>query len=87
MVLEPGESTGVHTHHHDYVFHVLEGSRLEITDALGQTLFTRHFEVGELSAPRVEGDMLVDGESRVPATHSARNIGPSRFSEVLVEKK
>ena len=26
MVLEPGESTGVHTHQRDYFFHVLEGS-------------------------------------------------------------
>ena len=26
MVLEPGERTEVHTHSHDYVFYVLEGS-------------------------------------------------------------
>ena len=33
MVLEPGESTGVHTHEHSYIIQVLEGSTLEATDA------------------------------------------------------
>jgi beta-alanine degradation protein BauB len=26
MVLAPGESTGLHTHQHDYMFFVIEGS-------------------------------------------------------------
>ena len=40
MVLEPGESSGVHTHSHDYLFYVLEGSSAEVTDKNGNFLDT-----------------------------------------------
>ena len=39
---------------------------------------------------RLDGDELVSADEkglRVSATHSARNIGSSRYREILVEKK
>ena len=36
---------------------------------------------------QLEGDELVGGDLRVPAIHNARNIGPTRFREILVETK
>lgn len=87
MVLNPGASTGVHTHRHDYVFHVLEGARLKITDARHELLFERDFVAGSLSAPRVDGNWLIDGDSRIPATHNATNTDTRRFREILIEKK
>jgi hypothetical protein len=87
MTLEPGESTGVHTHVRNYVVHILEGSDLEVFDGKGQLLFRRNFAAGMTAAPRFEGKELVDGELRVPATHSAKNVGTTRFREILVETK
>ncbi len=87
MVLEPGESTGVHTHLHDYVVHILEGAKLDVFNKNGQLLFSREFVPGMTGAPRLEGDELVDGEYRVPATHSAANADKKRFREILIETK
>jgi hypothetical protein len=87
MILAPGESSGVHTHFRDYVVHILEGSDIEVCDGKGQLLFSRSFPAGTTVAPRIEGKELVDGEFRVPATHSAKNVGTSRFREILIETK
>jgi hypothetical protein len=35
----------------------------------------------------LEGKELVAGDFRIPLTHSARNIGNTRFREILVESK
>jgi mannose-6-phosphate isomerase-like protein (cupin superfamily) len=87
MVLEPGESTGVHTHSHDYVFFVIEGSTAEVTDKQGNPLATLEMRTGETMSLRLEGQELVTGDLRLPATHSARNIGSTRYREILVETK
>jgi len=87
MVLNPGDSTGVHTHRHDYVFYVLESARLKITDATDTLLFEREFLAGSVSSPKVDGDWLIDGDSRIPATHNATNTDTRRFREILIEKK
>ena len=45
---------------------------------------------GDVWAARVEGDELVvigDESTRFPATHSARNEGPNRYREILIETK
>ncbi len=87
MVLEPGESTGVHTHSHDYVFFVIEGSTVEVTDKDGKGLAKLEMSSDETISLRLEGQHLVAGDLRIPATHSARNIGSTRYREILVETK
>ncbi len=88
--LEPGATTPCHTHRLDYVFYVLDGTRLEVFDANDQPLggfdalagasFAFHCTKGELISSDDKG-------LRVPATHSARNAGTTRYREILVEKK
>ncbi len=87
MVLEPGESTGVHTHSHDYVFYVIEGSTFEVTDKDGIVLANLELKAGDTMSFRLEGEELVAGKLRVPSTYSARNIGTTRYREILVETK
>ena len=90
LALEPGEKTGVHTHRHDYVFYVIEGSRLETYDAQEAPLFEFDASVGDVFVARCDGVDLVVGEGdgfRVPATHGARNVGKTRYREILVETK
>lgn len=87
MVLEPGESTGVHTHERDYVFFVIDGSTAEVTGEDGKSLATFELGSGETMALRLEGQDLVSGDLRLPATHSARNVGSTRYREILVETK
>jgi hypothetical protein len=36
---------------------------------------------------QMQGKELVAGDFRIPLTHSARNIGKTRFREILVESK
>ena len=90
LALAPGEETGVHTHRNDYVFYVLEGSRLETYDAEKQPLFEFDTSPGEVYVARCEGGDLVVGEGdgfRVAATHGARNVGKTPYREILVETK
>lgn len=90
FALEPGERTPSHTHRHDYVFHVLEGSKLEVFDESGAALGSFEARTGDTFALRCEGGDLVSADEkgmRAPATHSARNAGPSRYREILVETK
>ena len=88
--LAPGERTPVHTHEHDYVFHVLEGSRLEVFDADGRALGAFDAPTGAVFPLNLVGDELVSADDkglRAPATHSARTAGTGRYRELLVEKK
>lgn len=87
LVLEPGQETGLHTHEHDYVFHVIEPSTLEATDVDGKLIGHLEAEPGHTVFLRVDGDELVSGERRLPSTHSAKNVGRKRYREVLVEIK
>lgn len=73
FTLEPGESTGSHTHQHDYFFYPLEGGTLEVTRDSGVSQAT--LEVGQVYY-RNKGD-----------THDARNIDDHRYHEILVELK
>ena len=83
MTLEPGDSTGVHTHEHEYYFHVLSGSVLD-------TINSERHSVGEFELPTgthylsLDGNELVLGDVRTPATHDAKNIGSDRYRETLV---
>lgn len=88
--LEPGEQTPVHTHELDYIFYVIEGTTLEVFDADNQYLNSLDVSAGDVVPLRLDGDELVligNESTRVPATHSARNAGTSRYREILIEKK
>ncbi|MEM9624468.1 MAG: hypothetical protein AAF993_22700 [Pseudomonadota bacterium] len=87
LLLEPGESTGVHTHRHDYFFQVLEGSTLRTLTSDGESLGDFDFATESTVWLDSDGDALVFGDSRVPATHSAVNVGDRRYREILVELK
>ena len=79
MVLEPGESSGLHSHANDYVFvYTTEDNALEVrvpgsapapvrTEA-GYTSFTR---VGDAATPRL--------------THELVNVGDRRHCQILIE--
>jgi quercetin dioxygenase-like cupin family protein len=73
FTLAPGEEIATHRHEHDYFFYAIEGGTLEVTRPGGVTRAT--LESGQVYF-RTAGD-----------SHAARNIGPTRYHEVLVELK
>lgn len=87
MTLEPGESTGLHTHENEYFFQVISGSTLETVSSHGASLGEFDFSTGSTHYLKLEGDELVYGDLRVPAEHEAKNVGSSRYYEILVELK
>ena len=62
MALEPGESTGVHRHQHEYFFQVLSGSTRETISTDGTSLGAFEFETGSTHYLTLEGDQLVYGK-------------------------
>ncbi len=90
FALEPGGETAMHTHEHDYMFYVLNGTTLDVFDAEDKPLYDLELNTGESFAFTCEGDELVsaDGKGhRLPATHLARNNSESAYREMLVETK
>ena len=90
LVLEPGQQTACHTHRHDYVFYVLEGSTLEVFDENEDFLFAFTSNTGDAFAFKCQEGQLVSSDDKglqVTATHSARNAGRIRYREILVETK
>ena len=88
--LQPGEQGERHTHKLDYVVKVISGSTLEVAGPNGEYLDTVELESGGAVAFRIEGDQILadrPGYPAVPTTHSAKNIGPNTFQEVLIEFK
>ena len=88
--LEPGEQTAVHTHEMEYISYVISGTTLEVFDANDRFLTLLELKDGDVVPLKIEGDQLVvigDESLRVPLTHSARNAGPARYRELLIEKK
>ena len=86
-VLAPGENLGVHTHRNSYFAYVVEGSRVQSLDADGNVNAEVDVETGSVLYLALDGNELVMGESRFPATHDARNIGSNPVREILVELK
>ena len=74
LTLDPGEASGMHTHNHDYFYYVVEGSELEI-----------HREDGTVDTVAMTPGDVVGGKEG--SRHDARNIGDTRFRNVLVEVK
>jgi hypothetical protein len=69
---------------------VLDGAPLQVFDRGGRDLGTLDAKSGSVFVLRCEGDDLVgvdDPSIRVPATHCAKNVGPTRYREILVETK
>lgn len=87
LTLEPGESTGVHTHVHDYLVSVIEGSTLLATDGNGGNPTEVTLNADDTFFFAVRGDVAVSGELQTTATHDAKNIGPGRYREIMVEMK
>ena len=90
LVLEPGQQTACHTHRHDYVFYVLEGSTLEVFDKSDDFLFAFDSNTGNAFAFTCREGQLFSSDGKglqVTATHSARNGGKVRYREILVETK
>ena len=73
FTLAPGETIAAHRHDHDYFFYPIEGGTLEVTRGAAANEAT--LEAGKVYY-RARGD-----------THAARNIGGTRYHEVLVELK
>lgn len=86
--LDPGESTGVHTHTHPYFFQVVQGSTLAISDEARDSLGDIEFRTGSTHSLTIEnGELVAAGGGRVPVTHAAKNVGTTSYHEILVELK
>lgn len=75
FALDPGEAIPMHTHTMDYLFHVYQGSTLEVSFPNNQP---------KASVTLKEGDVRFIPKG---GRHTARNIGEKRYVEVLVELK
>lgn len=90
MVLAPGENTGLHTHHYDYMFYATQGSTIEVQDEHGQYIDEFTIKEGEALEFKLEGDQLIctNGSGLAfPATHQGINRGDQAYKEILVEYK
>lgn len=87
LLLDPGESTGAHTHEHDYVVHVIEGSTLRATDGNGENPTDVPLEANDTFYFTLKDGAAASGGLRTTATHDAENIGPGRYREIMVEIK
>ena len=87
--LEPGEETPVHTHANGFVSYVIDGSTIRINDEDGEKVDQVDVPGGEVLEFRLhDGKLTVPNTSiRVPATHSARNLGNSTYREIFIELK
>jgi len=77
LVLEPGQSTSVHTHQLDEIVICLRSGALRITKpGAGSEGETVHPKFGEVFMPKVKG-----------VTHVLTNSGESRYRQVSIELK
>lgn len=87
LLLEPGESTGAHTHEHDYVVYVIEGSTLLATDGNGENPTQVPLKADDTFYFKVADGAAMSGDLQTTATHDAKNIGTRRYREIMVEIK
>jgi hypothetical protein len=90
--LAPGAETPMHTHERSYMWYAIAGAPLQIYDEEGKDCGVFDVPTGGVFSLKVEnGEIEVMSEIgkgvKVPATHKARNIGPTAYREVLVEYK
>lgn len=72
-LLQPGMSTGLHGHGHDYLRVILQGGTVEVTALNGPT-HTEKTETGSVAW-------------RTKATHSTKNIGGGPIEGLVIEIK
>lgn len=87
LVLEPGESTGVHTHEYDYIVHVIEGTTLRATDGNGENATDVVLNKDDTFYFSVKDGVAMAGDLETTVTHDAKNIGTGRYREIMVEMK
>ena len=87
LLLEPGESTGVHRHELDYIVHVVEGSTLRATDGDGGNATEVPLQADATYYFSVSDGIATAGDLQTTATHDAKNVGPGRYKEIMVEIK
>lgn len=87
LVLEPGESTGVHTHEYSYIVHVIEGSTLRATDGEGKNPKDVVLKANDTFHFEIRDGVAMAGKLQTTATHDARNVGAGRYREIMVELK
>ena len=89
FTLGPGQMTSMHRHDHDYHFVAIKPTQLEVYGEDGSRLFD--FRAEGVLGFKVSGDFLepigIDLPWPVPRTHSAKNIGPDDYYEILYESK
>lgn len=92
FILEPGEASPIHTHEHDYMYCVIEGSQLVLSDAVGAVLGEFAVATGAVFELKLDGETIkIVSEAfngfTMPVTHRVANIGTFRYREILVETK
>jgi quercetin dioxygenase-like cupin family protein len=73
FTLQPGEAVGEHTHQHDYLILPIETSLVEVTRG------------GRVEVSEYAGGSVIYRQKG--ETHDARNVGPTRYHQLLVELK
>jgi len=87
LILEPGDSTGVHTHELDYMVYVIEGSTLRATDGNGENPSDIPLHDNDTFYFKVKDGIATAGDLQTTVTHDAKNIGAGRYREIMVEIK
>lgn len=92
FVLPPGEQTPVHTHENAYMWYVVVGGSVQLFDEGGKDLGSFEVPTGSIFSLKLEGEILeftseLGKGIKVPARHSAKNVGSTAYREVLVEFK
>ena len=92
FVLPVGAETPVHTHVRSYMWFAVQGAPLQIYDENGNDLGVFDVPTGGVFSLKCENGIIevmseIGKGATVPARHSARNIGPTPYREVLVEYK
>ncbi len=88
--LEPGEQTEAHSHGLDFISYVIDGSTLQVRGPDGAEIANVDVPSGDVISFRVQEEDLVSSgstEIRIPATHSACNVGKHRYREIFIELK
>ena len=75
LSLEPGESSGLHTHQNDYLYVVIGGGSLQTASSDGQRHPPRPMEDGEVHFRTVDQT----------DTHEAINVGERPWRNIVVE--
>ena len=90
--LAVGEETEVHKHEHEYMWYAITGTYLQTFDQDGNDVGTLEVPTGAVYSLKLDDGYLevtsdIAKGARVPATHSAKNVGITPYREVLVEYK